>query len=240
MPIFYFYCGIIGHNEKMCAKRKKDLSSNCVTKDQFGYLLRAGARNSEERGYKGRGAEREDGDYRRSVSLYKLGRDGEGELEKERKNKEDDGMKISETEGGHDEERTNDGIKLVGKGNVGRKMEESLTKTKIAIGTCVQKGNAQMVDHRGLEIMLIEDRGESMRVKVNTKGDGGELGIQEIEHDLTTRAPLSNCTNNVEVRKKLERRGLEKNTKGKWKKRARLHAAGPNMSDVKVQDEQGT
>lgn len=57
-----------------------------------------------------------------------------------------------------------------------------------------------MVDHRGLDVMLIEDREESMRVKVNTKGDGGERGIQEIEHDLTTRAPLSN---NVEARKKL-------------------------------------
>lgn len=128
LPIFYFYRGIIGHNEKICAKRKKDLSGNCVTKDQFGYWLRAGARNFEERGYKGRGAEREDDDYGRNVGLYKIGRDSERELEKERKKKEDGGMEISETEGGHEEEKTNDGIKLVGKGNVGENMEGKFDK----------------------------------------------------------------------------------------------------------------
>lgn len=202
--------------------------------------MRAGARNSKGRGYEERGAEREEGDYGRNVGLYKLGRDSERELEKERKNKEDGGMEIVETWGGHEEERPRDGIELMGKGNDRRKIEGTSTKTKIAVGTCVQEGNAQMVDHGGLEVMLIEDRGESVREKVNTKGDGGELGIQEIEHGLTTRAPLSDCTNKVKVRKKLEWRGLEKSTRSQWKLKARLQASGPNMSDVKVQDEKGT
>lgn len=26
LPMFYFYCGLIGHNEKSCSKRKTDLS----------------------------------------------------------------------------------------------------------------------------------------------------------------------------------------------------------------------
>lgn len=155
------------------------------------------------------GTLREEGDYGRNVGLYKLGRDSERELEKERKNKKEGGMEIVETWGGHEEKRPRDGIELMGKGKDGRKIERSSTKTKIAVGTCVQEGNAQMVDHGGLEVMLIEDREESVREKVYTKGDGGELGIQEIEHGLTTRAPLSDCTNKAKVRKKtgMERSG---------------------------------
>lgn len=33
LPIFYFYCGIVGHNEKLCVKRKKDVSNSCVMKN---------------------------------------------------------------------------------------------------------------------------------------------------------------------------------------------------------------
>lgn len=35
LPLFCFYYGTIGHNEKLCIKRKKDVSCNKGLKDQF-------------------------------------------------------------------------------------------------------------------------------------------------------------------------------------------------------------
>lgn len=42
LPIFCYYCGQVGHNEKLCLKRKQDVERNCVLTDQFGIWLRAG------------------------------------------------------------------------------------------------------------------------------------------------------------------------------------------------------
>lgn len=53
LSIFCFYCSIIGYNERIYSKRKQDLSTDCVRKDQFGHWLRAGGRNIEGRGYRG-------------------------------------------------------------------------------------------------------------------------------------------------------------------------------------------
>lgn len=44
LPIFCFYCGLIGHNERLCLKRGKDVECGCVSTDQFGYWLKAGPR----------------------------------------------------------------------------------------------------------------------------------------------------------------------------------------------------
>lgn len=41
LPIFCYYCGCIGHNEKRCVRRKEDLSMNCLKEEQFGAWLRA-------------------------------------------------------------------------------------------------------------------------------------------------------------------------------------------------------
>lgn len=41
LPIFFYYCGCIGHSEKVCALRLEDLEGNCLKKDQFGSWLRA-------------------------------------------------------------------------------------------------------------------------------------------------------------------------------------------------------
>lgn len=44
LPLFCFYCGCIGHNEKGCGQRKIDVTHNKVLQDQFGHWLRAGFR----------------------------------------------------------------------------------------------------------------------------------------------------------------------------------------------------
>lgn len=44
LPIFCFYCGQIGHNERLCLKRGEDVERGCVRNDQFGYWLKAGSR----------------------------------------------------------------------------------------------------------------------------------------------------------------------------------------------------
>lgn len=41
LPIFYYYCGRVGHNKKMCLKRQHYVEKNCVVADQFGGWLRA-------------------------------------------------------------------------------------------------------------------------------------------------------------------------------------------------------
>lgn len=45
--VFYFYCGTIGHNERLCLKRMKDVEQNCVLSEQFGGWLRANNRRSD-------------------------------------------------------------------------------------------------------------------------------------------------------------------------------------------------
>lgn len=47
LPTFCFYCGHLGHNEKLCTKRKQDLNRNCLLKDQYGLWMRAGSTRSE-------------------------------------------------------------------------------------------------------------------------------------------------------------------------------------------------
>lgn len=42
LPIVCHYCGCIGHKQRMCTKRKEDLSQNCLKDDQFGFWLRVG------------------------------------------------------------------------------------------------------------------------------------------------------------------------------------------------------
>lgn len=46
LPIFCFYCGLIGHNERLCLKRGKDVECGCVSTDQFGYWLKTGPRKT--------------------------------------------------------------------------------------------------------------------------------------------------------------------------------------------------
>lgn len=41
LPTFCYYCGCIGHSERVCAQRLKDLEENCLKKDQFGPWMRA-------------------------------------------------------------------------------------------------------------------------------------------------------------------------------------------------------
>lgn len=47
LPLFYFYCGCVGYNEKGCARRRMDVAQNNVLQDQFGYWIRAGFRRGE-------------------------------------------------------------------------------------------------------------------------------------------------------------------------------------------------
>lgn len=50
---------MIGHNEKLCIKKKKDMNQNCVMNDQYGYWLRAGSRKSDWIGSKKKGIGKE-------------------------------------------------------------------------------------------------------------------------------------------------------------------------------------
>lgn len=40
LPTFCFYCGTIGHAEKICDKKIVDARANCLCKDQDGAWLR--------------------------------------------------------------------------------------------------------------------------------------------------------------------------------------------------------
>lgn len=45
--MFCFYCGIIGHSEKGCAKKRKDMSQNFELNYQYGYWLTTGPRRGD-------------------------------------------------------------------------------------------------------------------------------------------------------------------------------------------------
>lgn len=53
LPIFCFYCGLIGHHERMCLKRKKDSDQDCLLSGQFGGWLRANHRKTDGWGNRG-------------------------------------------------------------------------------------------------------------------------------------------------------------------------------------------
>lgn len=40
LPYFCFYCGKIGHGERICEKKKEDSQKSCLTENQFGEWLR--------------------------------------------------------------------------------------------------------------------------------------------------------------------------------------------------------
>lgn len=65
LPTFCFYCGHIGHNEKLCAKRNEDLRLDKVMTDQCGFWLRAESRKIEG--------------SRFSENLARAGQENEGE-----------------------------------------------------------------------------------------------------------------------------------------------------------------
>lgn len=82
---------LLGIKKKMCDIRKKDISSNCVMKDQFGYWF--GGRNLEGREYKRQGAMRKEGNHGRQIGLHKPENTSEEEADMVRKNKGTSGMK---------------------------------------------------------------------------------------------------------------------------------------------------
>lgn len=57
LPVFCYYCGYIGHNERLCGKRKEDLQKGQLTQDQYGSWLRAGPSRSSLGGIRGSAVE---------------------------------------------------------------------------------------------------------------------------------------------------------------------------------------
>lgn len=52
MPVFCFYCGLIGHYEKGCSTRRNDVVQDCVKNMQYSYWLRVGYKRKEWLGHK--------------------------------------------------------------------------------------------------------------------------------------------------------------------------------------------
>lgn len=43
LPNFYFYCGVVGHSERECAKKMEDSRNNVIYERQYGSWLRGQA-----------------------------------------------------------------------------------------------------------------------------------------------------------------------------------------------------
>lgn len=41
LPLFCYYCGCVGHSEKGCSNRKRDMHQNCLKAQEFGPWLKA-------------------------------------------------------------------------------------------------------------------------------------------------------------------------------------------------------
>lgn len=97
LPMFYFYCGYIGHNEKLCAKRKEDLRQDKTLSDQYSYWLRGENRKLEGMRDKRVGTEYVQKENRGTHSGKEvIGIEYE---EGDREGKENEGGKIEETVG---------------------------------------------------------------------------------------------------------------------------------------------
>lgn len=60
LPTFCFYCGKVGHPEKICEQKLRDSQGNCICEDQYGEWLRAIVSNGGRRGEPHKGVQNQD------------------------------------------------------------------------------------------------------------------------------------------------------------------------------------
>lgn len=89
--MFCFYYGTIGHNERTCSKKKKDVSTGSVLKDRYSHWLRARGRNNKEKGYRGSDSGIKNMDTEVTARRLMLGEDKGGDNVKEYMERDGDG-----------------------------------------------------------------------------------------------------------------------------------------------------
>lgn len=56
------------------------------------------------------------------------------------------------------------------------------------------------MNHDGVEVLFIENRGDKRSERDSPRKRYGEMEVQELQQFLTTRSPLTGCTSIIETR----------------------------------------
>lgn len=199
LPNFCYYCGLIGHSEKMCLKRKQDVDGKCVLYEQFGGWLRAGSRKTDWWGNKGIN-ERVGGTNHRKITPETSGNPN-GPVEGDRRKGAEDSYQIL---GNVDWERGRKEsgrlqLRASGEGSEGQGKENIASKGQGNEEHIMQKEEnlTEKVDNQDPMILELLDE-DALRQEVGRIG--GSLGHDgSIEKGQGCRIPLKDCTNMEEL-----------------------------------------
>lgn len=213
LPIFCFYCGQIGHNEKSCVKRKDDVVSNKVKNDQFGHWLRAENKRRDWQGYKDRRAGKEQEDQRWDLGLQIVNNGNPFGRDKvlESGNAWEGESRIDV--GTVQEKKSRGEVKLV-EGSIG-KMQKKLVE-----GYSREEGQEKQPS---TDLMVVEVYEEELEGRLQVIQVGGDSRGEATNHKYTSRVPLRDCTNQERLQIAEGGGDQQKSNKGQWKRRARKH-----------------
>lgn len=234
LPIFCFYCGRIGHNEKLCSQRKEDLSQNKVQRDQFRSWLKADARKKEWVGSKVNNARKEtrmqDGPISDSV--------------KENKGKE-----------GVNNEVIAKGLLHLGDAGRGEKGGESEREVCCLMkdadygctgdeGTMGEEGAAvassgkinKIEEQEGQDLLITEVVGRGFNKDQEIVGDCLGMVCRTREQSAPLRVPLQDYTNRMAHAGTIDQGDRSKGSKGQWKRKARMQRTVNKVGKKDVQN----
>lgn len=226
MPLFCFYCGFIGHNEKGCSVRRKDVVQDCVKTMQFGYWMRAGNKRKEELGNKELWTGREDKlqDGLTTMPLRaNAGEGGDRRLEEGLKAQDwSTSVQDGVLEEGGKGPRTNSGE---GEGVDGSGRERLGVR-----GAMLEQGrqmdNEVTTDHIGGVMLQAVSNNAAREGKQDSSDCGEGRVLQEGILAEASSVPLSDCTNRLSPMLDHPAEKHKLSSKGQWKRRARQLGKG--------------
>lgn len=231
LPIFCFYCGILGHNEKGCSIRRKDVDQDCVNTMQYGYWLRAGYKRKEGLGNKELWNGREDKiqDVLTSMPLWdNVGAGGNRRLDGVSKVQDwstpgQAGVLAEGGEGARTDTGGGEGVEKSGREMCGE-------------GFSMLKEGGQMdtevgTNHMGRTVLQAASISAAGEGEQAPQEYGERRVLQEGTLEVPSTVPLSDCTNRLRTVLVHQEDGQTISIKGQWKRRARQIGRGLNDKD---------
>lgn len=238
LPLFCYYCGCVGHSEKGCASRKRDMQQNCLKAYEFGPWLRAHSGRVIGTGGLNWVTERVQSDSEQDrCKMVGSGENMEGESVAQRlgngKSLHTHAKKLAETDG----IRSHPNLEAQEHLMQGPKFQE-LKQSQLVTGEVATKqlDSTQNSD----DLMLTVPMGEADREQ---KDDDG-LADCEVQGGMTETPfgnhPLMDCSNRLNMQ--LSQAGIQGplKSKGQWKRKVRMQGQGDNQHHTSIRSELGT
>lgn len=249
MPTFCFYCGCVGHNERVCTRRKEDLGSNCLKGEQYGPWLRAGYGLKKPGGPQMQREAHDQVDNTTAPGLILEGEDKGGRAQASREKE----IAAGEEGPGGGLGRQQDIPTLVMK--LPELSLDTLAQDRLA-SPSLGKGDAKGVRGTNTEgeegwkvelgkgdLTLLDVFDQSLQGgKHYSRARGVEipqLHEQQVMPGQKERKPLANCTNKLQDENYENMKASKVAAKGKWKRLARLQGQQAMEQEVIVGDNLG-